>query len=95
MLIATLNLLVLRLVKSDTAKTCGGAVNWGTALQVGRPRVPFPMWLRFFIDLILPGAIWPGLNPACKRLEYEGRLVGAKAASEYGSQPYCLYDPIV
>jgi len=35
----------------------GGAVGWGTELQTGRSRVPFPMGsLRFFIDLILPAA---------------------------------------
>jgi hypothetical protein len=38
----------------------GGAVSWGTELQVGRSRVRFPMAsLEFFIDIILPGALWP------------------------------------
>ena len=37
----------------------GGAVGWGTALQVGRSRVRFPMVsLEFFIDIILPAALW-------------------------------------
>jgi len=37
----------------------GGAVGWGTALQVGRSRVLFPMAsLEFFIDIILPAALW-------------------------------------
>jgi hypothetical protein len=36
-----------------------GAVVWGTALQVGRSRVRFPMAsLEFFIDIILPAALW-------------------------------------
>jgi len=38
----------------------GGAVCWGTAVQAGRSRVPFPMVsLEFFIDIILPVALCP------------------------------------
>ena len=38
----------------------GGAVGWGTALQVGRSWVRFPVVsLEFFIDIILPVALWP------------------------------------
>ena len=37
-----------------------GAVSWGTALQSGRSRVHFPLAsLEFFIDIILPVALWP------------------------------------
>jgi len=38
----------------------GSAVGWGTALQVGRSRVRFPMAsFEFFIDTIPPAAQWP------------------------------------
>jgi hypothetical protein len=38
----------------------GGAVGWGTALQAGRSWVRFQMLsLEFFIDVILPAALWP------------------------------------
>jgi len=40
--------------------TRGGAVGWGTALQARRSRVRFPtVSLEFFIDIILPVALWP------------------------------------
>jgi len=38
----------------------GSAVGWGTALKAGRSRVRFSMVsLEFFIDIILPAALWP------------------------------------
>ena len=38
----------------------GGAVGTGTELQAGKMWVPFPMVsLEFFIDIILPFALWP------------------------------------
>ena len=37
-----------------------GAVGSGTALQVGRSRVRFPIVsLEIFIDIILPATLWP------------------------------------
>ena len=38
----------------------GGAVGWGTSLQVRRSWFRFPMVsLEFFIDIILSAALWP------------------------------------
>jgi hypothetical protein len=38
----------------------GGTVVWGTALQVGRSRVRFPIISsEFFIYIILPAPLWP------------------------------------
>jgi len=40
--------------------TYSSAFGWGTALQVRRSWVQFPMVsLEFFIDIILPAALWP------------------------------------
>ena len=41
----------------------GGAVGLGTALKTERSRVRFPMVsLKFFIDMILPAALWPSVR---------------------------------
>jgi hypothetical protein len=38
----------------------GGAVVWGTALQIRRPRFRYPMVsFEFLIDIILQAALWP------------------------------------
>jgi len=55
-----INVLYFTLVLSEAGHAAGSAVGWGTALQVGRSRVRFPMVsLEFFIDVILPVALWP------------------------------------
>jgi len=48
-------------------------------LQAGRSRVLFPMvTLEFFIDIILPVALWPGVDSVSKRNEYQEYFLGSK-----------------
>ena len=57
----------------------GGAFGWGTALQVGRSQVRFPMVsLEFFIDIILPATLWSWVDSASKRNEYRNIFLGGK-----------------
>ena len=58
------------------------AVGSGTALQVGRSRVRFPMVsLEFLIDITLLAALWPwGVESASNRNEYQEYFLGVKAA---------------
>ena len=51
---------LLDITKDKLGHDAGVAAGWGTAQQIGRSRVRFPMVsLEFFIDTILPAALWP------------------------------------
>jgi hypothetical protein len=59
------------------------AVGWGTALQVGRSRVRFPMSLEFFIDIVLPAALWPlGSTQPLIEVSIRNTSWGVKAADD-------------
>ena len=56
----------------------GTAVAQGCVLQIGRLLVRFQVVpLEFFIDIILPIALW---HSASNRYEYQEYLLGVKAA---------------
>jgi len=69
------------------------AVGWGTALQVGKWQVRFPMLsLEFFIDIILSAALCPGVDSASNRHEYQEYFLGGKGGRCLGltmSPPSC------
>ena len=53
----------------------------GAVLQIGRSLVRFQMVsLEFFIDIILPIALWPGVYSASNKNEYQEDFLGVKAA---------------
>ena len=64
---------------------------WGTALRAGRSRVRFHIVsLEFFIDIILPVALWSWDHSVSNRNEYQEYFLGVKEAGAWGWQPYHL-----
>jgi hypothetical protein len=59
----------------------GAVVAQSVALQIGRSRVRFPMVsLEFFIDITLSAALWPWVDSASNRNEYQEYFLGVKSA---------------
>ena len=59
---------------------CGGEVGLGTGLLAGISQVRFLMGSRgYFIDIILPAALWPSGLDLPHRNGYQGYLLGLKA----------------
>jgi len=60
---------------------CHSAVGWGIVLQVGRSWVWFPMVsMEFFINIILPAALWPGVDSASIGNEYQEYFLWGKSS---------------
>jgi hypothetical protein len=59
---------------------CGSIVGC-TVVQAGRSQVQFLMKsLYFFLDLILPAALWPWGQPSLSRNEYQEIFLGVKGS---------------
>jgi hypothetical protein len=57
---------------------------WGTSVQTGRSRVRFPMSLEFFIDIILPAALWPWVRLSLWQKWVPGIFSGGKGGRWVG-----------
>jgi hypothetical protein len=67
----------------------GGATRWRSwlrhrTLQARKSRVPFPMSLEFFVDLILPAALSSWVDSASNRNEYQAYFQRSKGGQCVG-----------
>jgi hypothetical protein len=59
---------------------CGSVVGQGTMLQAGRSQVRVPMRWIFSVYLTLPATLWPGVDSASNRNEYQESSWGVKGS---------------
>jgi hypothetical protein len=72
-------------IPSSVEGARSGIVGRGSELQAGRSQSRFPILsLEFFIDIILPVALWPWGDSSSNRNEYQEYFLGVKAADAEG-----------
>jgi len=76
--------------------TRDGAVVWGTAIQAGRSRAPFPtVSLEIFIDIILPPTLWLRCRLSVKQKWVPCVYSRGKGGRHVGLKHYHLHVPNV
>jgi hypothetical protein len=71
--------LPLSLPLAEVLRHAGAQLVESTALQSGKSPIRFPMSLEFFVDLILPAALWSWDRlTASNRNDYDKYFLGGK-----------------